>query len=106
MVKKQEKWHKYLQVSFFFCNFAAQNQMEAIMSTMTLHIPTEQIAWFEQMVRAMGWSFTREDKADTPQEQITPAMRRRISKARKESALGETTRCNNKAEMQQFFDSL
>ncbi len=49
------------------------------MSTMTLHIPTEQ---------------------------ITPAMRRRISKARKESALGETTRCNNKAEMQQFFDSL
>jgi len=76
------------------------------MSTITLHIPTEQIAWFEQMVRTMGWSFTREDKADTPQEQITPAMRRRINKARKESALGETTRCNNKAEMQHFFDRL
>jgi len=39
-------------------------------------------------------------------EAITPALRRRISKARKESQQGETIRCNNKAEMQQYFDSL
>ena len=37
---------------------------------------------------------------------ITPALRRRINKARKESQQGETIRCNNKAEMQQYFDSL
>ena len=37
---------------------------------------------------------------------VTPALRRRISKARKESQQGETIRCNNKSEMLQYFDSL
>lgn len=37
---------------------------------------------------------------------ITPSLRSRISKARKEYAQGETTRCKTPQEMQQFFDSL
>ncbi len=37
---------------------------------------------------------------------ITPAMRRDISKARKESARGETIVCKTPEEMQKYFDSL
>lgn len=39
-------------------------------------------------------------------EVITPAMRRRINKARKEYADGQTIKCRNLQEMKQFFDSL
>ena len=37
---------------------------------------------------------------------ITPALRTKIRKARKESADGETIVCNTPEEMQQYFDSL
>ena len=37
---------------------------------------------------------------------ITPAMRRNISKARKESARGETIVCKTPEDMQKYFDSL
>ena len=37
---------------------------------------------------------------------ITPAMRRRIAKARRESANGETIVCKTPEEMQKYFDSL
>lgn len=37
---------------------------------------------------------------------ITPAMSRKISKARKEYAKGETISCRTPEEMQQYFDSL
>ena len=37
---------------------------------------------------------------------ITPAMRRNIAKARKESACGETIVCKTPDEMQKYFDSL
>ena len=37
---------------------------------------------------------------------ITPAMRRSIAKARKESACGETIVCKTPEEMQKYFDSL
>ena len=37
---------------------------------------------------------------------ITPAMRRNISKARKESELGETIVCKTPEDMQKYFDSL
>ena len=37
---------------------------------------------------------------------ITPAMRRSIAKARKESACGETIVCKTPDEMQKYFDSL
>jgi hypothetical protein len=77
------------------------------MATMTLQIPTAQIGWFEQMVRTMGWTFTRKDVVEEDvRSEITPALRRRINKARKESERGETIRCNNKAEMEQYFASL
>lgn len=77
------------------------------MATMTIQIPLSQIGWFEQMVRTMGWTFKREDSAvEEIRPAITPALRRRINKARKESERGETIRCRNKAEMQQYFDSL
>lgn len=77
------------------------------MATVTLQVPSAQIGWFEQMVRTMGWTFTRKDVADEEvRQEITPALRRRINKARKESERGETIRCNTKAEMEQYFASL
>ena len=33
------------------------------MTTMTVQIPNSQIGWFEQMVRAMGWMFKKEEGA-------------------------------------------
>ena len=43
-----------------------------------------------------------------PQEPavIDSALRRRINRARKEYAEGQTIKCRNVQEMQQFFDSL
>lgn len=37
---------------------------------------------------------------------ITPALAMQIRKAREEYSKGETTRCENPEQMQQFFDSL
>jgi len=37
---------------------------------------------------------------------ITPAMRRSINKARREFANGETIKCSTPEEMQHYFDSL
>ena len=80
------------------------------MATMTLQIPTDQVGWFEQMVRSMGWRFTKNDStSDTTVDEgstLTPALRRSINKARKEYAEGKTTTCRTPQEMQQFFDSL
>ena len=68
------------------------------MATMTLQVPTAQIGWFEQMVRTMGWSFRIEDTPSVApvdnSQTITPAMRRRITKARKEMERGETVHCS------------
>ena len=61
------------------------------------------------MVQTMGWTFTRNDSSSVVEKKnqtITPALRRRISKARKEYAAGQTTKCRTPQEMQQFFDSL
>ncbi len=80
------------------------------MSTITLHIPNEQVGWFEQMIQSMGWTFHREEttasKTASSDNVITPALRRRINKARREYANGETITCRTPQEMQQFFDSL
>ncbi|MBR4564272.1 MAG: hypothetical protein IKO26_07465 [Paludibacteraceae bacterium] len=78
------------------------------MATVTLQIPLAQIGWFEQMVHSMGWSFHIEETsaAQEKKQEITPALRRRINKARKEYAAGETITCRTQKEMQQFFDSL
>ena len=80
------------------------------MATLTLQVPNAQVGWLEQMALAMRWTFHKEESpvvelADDDKV-ITPAMRRRINKARKESKQGETMVCRNKAEMQQYFDSL
>lgn len=91
-------------------NFARKIENKTIMATMTLQVPAAQIGWFEQMVRTMGWSFHREDTPSVASvddnQTITPAMRRRITKARKELEHGETIHCSSKAEMQKYFDSL
>lgn len=80
------------------------------MSTFTIQIPVEQVSWFEQMIQTMGWTFRKKEtssQAFTKERQtITPAMRRRINKARKDFAEGQTTTCRTPQEMQQFFDSL
>jgi len=80
------------------------------MSTFTIQIPVEQVSWFEQMIQTMGWTFRKNEtssQAFTKERQtITPAMRRRINKARKDFAEGQTTTCRTPQEMQQFFDSL
>ena len=31
------------------------------MTTMTVQIPNSQVNWFEQMIRAMGWVFKKEE---------------------------------------------
>ena len=40
------------------------------MTTMTVQIPNSQVSWFEQMIRAMGWVFKKEENtaviADQP----------------------------------------
>lgn len=77
------------------------------MTTVTLQIPGAQMGWFEQMVRAMGWAFRKEETSEANSRQtITPAMRRAITKARKESAQGELKVCHTPKEMQQYFDAL
>ena len=48
----------------------------------------------------------REEAKEEAKEVITPALRRRINRARKEYAEGQTIKCRNVQEMQQFFDSL
>ena len=48
----------------------------------------------------------REAAQDEAKEVITPALRRRINRARKEYAEGQTIKCRNVQEMKQFFDSL
>ena len=80
------------------------------MSTFTLQIPTAQAGWFEQMVRTMGWTFrrseTRKEASAGEAQIITPAMRRQISKARKEHETGQTKVCRTPQEMQRYFESL
>ena len=81
------------------------------MSAITINnIPASELGWFEQMIHSMGWNFSKtvSNEADVPDERrvITPAMRRKIAKARKEYAEGQTIRCNTPQEMQQFFDNL
>ena len=49
---------------------------------------------------------TREEAPEAAAEVITPALRRRINRARKEYAEGQTIKCRTVQEMQQFFDSL
>ena len=76
------------------------------MSTFTIQIPVEQVSWFEQMIQTMGWTFRKKETSSQEIQTITPAMRRRINKARKDFAEGQTTTCRTPQEMQQFFDSL
>lgn len=98
-------------MSNFCCNFARKiERKDIIMTTMTVQIPNAQAIWFEQMIQAMGWSFSKSNDSvvvskDKHQE-ITPAMRRQINAARKEYAEGKTISCRTPQEMQQFFDSL
>ena len=80
------------------------------MATITVQIPNAQVSWFEQMIRTMGWVFSRSDAPTAEpideRQTITPALRRRITKARKDYTEGKTTTCKTPQEMQQFFDSL
>jgi hypothetical protein len=102
---------KNLRISEKSCNFAGKIEgKDKFMSTFTIQIPVEQVSWFEQMIQTMGWTFRKKEtssQAFTQERQtITPAMRRRINKARKDFAEGQTTTCRTPQEMQQFFDSL
>ena len=55
------------------------------MTTMIVQIPNNQIGWFEQMIRAMGWMFKKEDsvadntdipkKHDTELDELLAAFR-------------------------------
>lgn len=78
------------------------------MAAITVQVPTAQLGWFEQMIQTMGWTFdvSTAGVANASDNTITPAMRRRINKARKEYAEGKTITCKTPQEMQDFFDSL
>ena len=56
-----------------------------------------------KLMRGVASVRTAKVKADN---QISPALSRKISKARKEYAKGETISCRTPEEMQQYFDSL
>lgn len=57
------------------------------MSTFTLNIPAEQVGWFEQMVRTMGWTFSKKETVS--------AAERRTRKAIEELENGEGTVCQS-----------
>ena len=78
------------------------------MAAITVQVPTAQLGWFEQMIQTMGWTFdiSDADVATASDNTITPTMRRRINRARKEYAEGKTITCKTPQEMQDFFDSL
>ena len=56
------------------------------MATLTIQVPNSQVGWLEQMARAMRWTFHKEESPSVEvvdgEKVITPAMRRRINKAR------------------------
>jgi len=56
-----------------------------------------------KMIRGVASVRATKVKADN---HISPALSRKISKARKEYAKGETFSCRTPEEMQQYFDSL
>jgi len=45
------------------------------MTTVTVQIPTNQVGWFEQMIRAMGWVFKTEEQ---PEEEATKPTNNRV----------------------------
>ena len=57
------------------------------MSTFTLQIPTEQVGWFEQMVRTMGWAFSKKETVS--------AAEKRTRKAIEELENGKGTVCHS-----------
>ncbi len=38
------------------------------MTTMTVQIPNSQVSWFEQMIRAMGWVFKKEENPSVAED--------------------------------------
>ena len=56
-----------------------------------------------KLMRGVASVHTAKVKADN---HISPALSRKICKARKEYAKGETISCRTPEEMQQYFDSL
>ena len=34
------------------------------MTTVTIQIPNNQMGWFEQMIKSMGWKFRKEENID------------------------------------------
>ena len=71
------------------------------MATMTISYDGRSSV-MKHLVEAMLAAGAEIVHADT----ITPALRAKINKARKESACGETVVCSTPEEMQQYFDSL
>lgn len=69
-----------------------------------------EIVKYEQMIQTMGWAFTKRDSSPAVEEKkrqvITPALCRKITKARKEHAAAQTITCRTPQEMQQYFDQL
>lgn len=64
-----------------------KTQNNTNMSTFTLNIPAEQVGWFEQMVRTMGWTFSKKETVS--------AAERRTRKAIEELENGEGTVCQS-----------
>jgi hypothetical protein len=86
----------------------AATRMNPMQTVMLSFNPKDQRAvQFLSSIRLLDFFLVKDVPSESdPTASITPALRRRINKARKESQQGETIRCNNKAEMLQYFDSL
>ncbi len=57
------------------------------MLTFTLQIPAEQVGWFEQMVKTMGWKFSKKETVS--------AAEKRTQKAIEELENGKGTVCQS-----------
>jgi hypothetical protein len=77
------------------------------MCTVTLQYDHSSALARRKMAALLATGLFTQLSIQTPEPAIIDsALRRRINRARKEYAEGQTIKCRNVQEMQQFFDSL
>lgn len=77
------------------------------MCTVTLQYDRNSALARRKMAALLATGLFTQLSIQTPEPAvIDSALRRRINRARKEYAEGQTIKCRNVQEMQQFFDSL
>jgi len=76
------------------------------MATITLHYDGRSNLIKHLIEALLAAGATMQTKDSSQNNAITPTLRTKIKKARKESEQGETIVCSTPENMQQYFDSL